>query len=159
MVGFGGGIGAGFGFTPGFSSVDENFPISAAAFFNRSSLETIAPAGSFLVFSFSFSLRTAFNLSIRDLASWSSRPLDGVLLLMPILSRTEMRSLLSTPIFLASSCTLITVIKSHAPRRFFNTAFYSTHCFLSSLLIFRPLSTVRWRAHYPLFRSRRPDHG
>ena len=152
-------MGAGFGFAPGFSSVDENFPMSAAAFFNRSSLDTIASAGSFLILSFSFSLRLAFNFSIRDLASLSSRPLDGVLLLMPILSRTEMRSLLSTPIFFANSCTLITVIKSHTPRNLLNIAFYSTHLFLSSLLIFRSLSRAHWRALYLQYRSRRPVRG
>jgi hypothetical protein len=118
MVGFGiGGIGTGLGFAPGFSSVDENFPISAAAFFILSSREaTGSPTVSlsFLTLSFSLSLRMAFNFSIRDLVSLSSRPLDGVFPLIPIFSRTVMRSLLSTAIFFASSCTLITVI-NHVP--------------------------------------------
>jgi hypothetical protein len=39
-----GGIGAGLGRVPGFSSVDENLPMSAAAFFRRSSTETATSA-------------------------------------------------------------------------------------------------------------------
>jgi len=122
ISGFGGGgiTGAGFGFVPGFSRVEENLPINAAAFFNRSSFERSGSTASFpfFVFSFSFSLRVAFSFSIRDFVSLSSRPLDAVFPLMPIFSSTETRSLLSTPIFFASSCTLITVIKSHTPERF-----------------------------------------
>jgi hypothetical protein len=37
---------------------------------------------------------------------------------MPIFSSTRIRSLLSTPIFLANSCTLITVINSHTPETY-----------------------------------------